>query len=89
MSKGTCAVGLSVTFQVGEANFIKPYISFEEDYTGEGEDTRQAKFEELIQEVKAKLYIIGKEAGTIMDGMSPQSAKPVKKYKTSISEDDF
>lgn len=84
MSAGSCTVGLSITIQIGN-DFVKPNISFEESYTGVGNDTRENKFNELLEQVKEKLLVVAKESSTLME---TAKNKP-RKYKVSLSEDDF
>lgn len=52
---GKCKVEVGITLNMGNFNSIKSTVSFEETYTGEGEDTREAKFNELLEVCNEKV----------------------------------
>lgn len=69
MSKsGKCRVEVGITLNMGNYNSIKSTVSFEETYTGEGDDTREAKFNELLDVCNEKVDIAVGSIAAIVKG---------------------
>lgn len=53
---GTCEFGLSLTLPVGNNNYMKVNLSFNESYSGLPGDTRDEKLIELMDYTKERLH---------------------------------
>ena len=58
---GSCEVGLTLTLPVGNNNFIKLNLTFNEGYSGQSGDTREEKLVELLDYTKERIYDAAEE----------------------------
>jgi hypothetical protein len=85
--KGRVEVG--VTLNMGNFSSIKTSVSFEETYTGIGEDTREAKFEELLLIATEKLDEVSSGAVKHFKIIRDAALSANPKGQITVVEDDF
>lgn len=85
--KGRVEVG--ITLNMGNFSSIKAHVAFEEDYTGIGEDTREAKFDELLSVATEKLDEVSSGAVKHFKLIRDAALTPKPKSQITVVEDDF
>ena len=91
MSKGSCRLEVGITLNMGNFSSIKSSLTFEEEYSGEGDDTREAKFQELLEVTNKKIAetidALKPNFTIIKDG--PKTVLTNKEGRVTLNEDDF
>lgn len=90
MSKGVCRLELSITLNMGNFSSIKSSLAFEEEYSGNDDDSREAKFQELLditnQNLAKTIESLKPNFTLIKDGPKANSGF---EGRVTLNEDDF
>lgn len=93
MSKGTCRLELGITLNMGNFSSIKANLAYEEEYSGEGDDTREAKFKELLdianEDLAATIENLKPNFTIIKDGPKAKVSLTSPEGRVTLNEDDF
>jgi len=78
---------------MGNFSSIKANLAYEEEYSGEGDDTREAKFKELLdianEDLAATIENLKPNFTIIKDGPKAKVSLTSPEGRVTLNEDDF